>query len=151
MKTINYLISLVERRRNLILYGPPGTGKTFTAKEFATSYLSKQLTSSTNLKYFHQELVEGLECYAVIGIGMYMERDKGWQKKRLHWISQILQIPLVSSYLNTNKIRDQRFKIETTLKVHASRKNGNINYIHKQEPICLKEPTMAIGLSLKKG
>ena len=150
MEIFDRLISFTERTRNLILYGPPGTGKTYTVNQFATIYLSRQLVSPPTCEQRYQDLVEKLQCYEAIAIGMYIQRDKGWQK-RLFWINEILEIPLVSSYLNFHRISDYRYKVETTLKVHASRENGRLNYIHKEEPYLFEINKTGYWLLTKEG
>lgn len=48
------LISVLKRKKNMILQGAPGVGKTFTAEQLAYSMLGKKDTSHVSLIQFHQ-------------------------------------------------------------------------------------------------
>lgn len=50
----DFLIALLERKKNLILQGPPGVGKTFTAKRLAYAKMGVIDDSRIELIQFHQ-------------------------------------------------------------------------------------------------
>ncbi len=48
------LVSLLRRKKNLILEGPPGVGKTFTAKRLAWAIMGQKKSSNIEFIQFHQ-------------------------------------------------------------------------------------------------
>lgn len=48
------IISLIERKKNIILQGPPGVGKTFVARRLAYSIMGEQNTELAPMIQFHQ-------------------------------------------------------------------------------------------------
>jgi len=51
---LDQILSILERKKNIVLQGPPGTGKTFIAKRLAFCAMGRKDNSKVDMVQFHQ-------------------------------------------------------------------------------------------------
>jgi 5-methylcytosine-specific restriction protein B len=78
--SLQELVTLLNRRRQLVIYGPPGTGKTYVAKKLAEALVGAQDPSRVRLVQFHpsyayEDFFEGFRPVEKNGMAHFSLQD----------------------------------------------------------------------------
>ena len=99
----NTLVSLLERKKNIIVQGSPGVGKTFAAKRFAYSMLGEKDKEKIKEIQLHQNY-------------SYEDLVKGYRRNKMGdlFLKRVSSMNFVKKDINVDyKVSNKRIRIKT--------------------------------------
>ncbi|MDD2208667.1 MAG: AAA family ATPase [Bacilli bacterium] len=142
----NSIVSILEKKKNIILEGPPGVGKTFMAKRLAYSIIGKKDKSKVELIQFHQSYSyeDFIEGYRPTESGFELQRGIFYKLSK-----KALNDPNNNYYLIIDEInRGNLSKIfgELLMLIESDKRDEGLKLAYSEEEFSVPSNLFIIGL-----
>lgn len=140
------LVSILEKKKNIILEGAPGVGKTFMAKRLAYSIIGEKDSSKVELIQFHQnysyeDFVEG---YRPVDAGFELQRGIFYKLCKKANNDKLNNYYLIIDEINRGNL--SKIFGELLMLIEADKREDCLTLAYSEEKFSVPENIYIIGL-----